>query len=597
MLVGGEAGVGKTALLRALLRPKQDVDGAGPVGRLRAAADAPPAGAAARRRARRRAASWPSSSRRAARPHEVAAALLRELRRRGPTVLVLEDVHWADEATLDVLTLLAARIGSAARARAGELPRRRARPRPAAPHRARRARAAARPAQGRAALASRRSPSSPRSHGVDARGAVSPHRRQSVLRHRGLAGGRRADPRDGARRGPRARGALVGAGAAAARGGRGRPRARSSCGCWRRWPASSPITSRSAWPRACSARGPAHVAFRHELARLAIEEAIPPTAGSRCTAPRSPRWPRRDGDADVARLAHHAEAAGDAEGVLRWAPRGRRARCRVRRAPRGRRRSTRARFDSPTGCRRDGAPSCCERRAEECYMTAQFDAAIDAQREALDCHRRARRPARRGRRAAVALAAAVLRRPDRGGRAGAARGGRAARAGAAGHELAMAYGNVSQRRMVVEDADAAADGARARSRWPSGSTTPRRSSTRSRTSAPPSSTPAPDDGRLTLERALELARDNGLEEYAGRAFLELALWPLRQRSFDARPAATWTPGSSTARERGLDTWALYLLALRAGSSSPAAAGMRRPTRRRSSSAIRAAPPVARDAGR
>ena len=39
-------------------------------------------------------------------------ALLRALRRRGPAVLVLEDVHWADEATLDVLALLAARIGT-----------------------------------------------------------------------------------------------------------------------------------------------------------------------------------------------------------------------------------------------------------------------------------------------------------------------------------------------------------------------------------------------------------------------------------------------------------------------------------------------------
>ena len=37
----------------------------------------------------------------AARPHEVALALLRELQTRAPTVLVIEDVHWADEATLD----------------------------------------------------------------------------------------------------------------------------------------------------------------------------------------------------------------------------------------------------------------------------------------------------------------------------------------------------------------------------------------------------------------------------------------------------------------------------------------------------------------
>jgi hypothetical protein len=46
-----------------------------------------------------------------ARPYEVAAALVRELRRRAPTIVVLEDVHWADEATLDVLRLLGRRVG------------------------------------------------------------------------------------------------------------------------------------------------------------------------------------------------------------------------------------------------------------------------------------------------------------------------------------------------------------------------------------------------------------------------------------------------------------------------------------------------------
>src|SRR3954447_4566714 len=43
-------------------------------------------------------------------PHELAAALVRELRGGGPSVFVLEDVHWADEATLDVLRLLLRRV-------------------------------------------------------------------------------------------------------------------------------------------------------------------------------------------------------------------------------------------------------------------------------------------------------------------------------------------------------------------------------------------------------------------------------------------------------------------------------------------------------
>jgi AAA ATPase domain len=45
-----------------------------------------------------------------ARPHEIAAALIRECR--NPTIVVVEDVHWADEASLDVLRLMARRIAT-----------------------------------------------------------------------------------------------------------------------------------------------------------------------------------------------------------------------------------------------------------------------------------------------------------------------------------------------------------------------------------------------------------------------------------------------------------------------------------------------------
>ena len=47
-------------------------------------------------------------------PSDVLGALLEELRRRSPTVVVLEDLHWADEATLDVVRLLARRVTAAA---------------------------------------------------------------------------------------------------------------------------------------------------------------------------------------------------------------------------------------------------------------------------------------------------------------------------------------------------------------------------------------------------------------------------------------------------------------------------------------------------
>ena len=110
MLVGGEAGVGKTLLLRHFCRTGAERarvlwGGCVPiVHRVRSGrsyvADA--TGGELERLVIAE-----------ARPHEVAAALLVELRGRGATVLVLEDLHWADEATLDVLALLAARIVSA----------------------------------------------------------------------------------------------------------------------------------------------------------------------------------------------------------------------------------------------------------------------------------------------------------------------------------------------------------------------------------------------------------------------------------------------------------------------------------------------------
>src|SRR5207253_5157911 len=47
------------------------------------------------------------------RPYEIACALISQLRQRSPAIVVLEDVHWADEATLDVLRLLSRRLKSA----------------------------------------------------------------------------------------------------------------------------------------------------------------------------------------------------------------------------------------------------------------------------------------------------------------------------------------------------------------------------------------------------------------------------------------------------------------------------------------------------
>ena len=48
-----------------------------------------------------------------ARPYEVARALLDELAAGAGSVLVLEDLHWADAGTIDALTYLARRVQQA----------------------------------------------------------------------------------------------------------------------------------------------------------------------------------------------------------------------------------------------------------------------------------------------------------------------------------------------------------------------------------------------------------------------------------------------------------------------------------------------------
>ena len=75
--------------------------------------------------------------------------------------------------------------------------------------------------------------------------------------------------------------------------------------------------------------GAGRVSFRHELARLAIENTLPP--GARRTLHRAVLAAL--GDVDPARLADHAEEAEDVEAILRFAPEAGERAAASRRAP------------------------------------------------------------------------------------------------------------------------------------------------------------------------------------------------------------------------------------------------------------------------
>ena len=134
-----------------------------------------------------------------------------------------------------------------------------------------------------------------------------------------------------------------------------------------------------------------HVAFRHELARLAIEDAITPNR--RLALHRQALAALAERGSDFASLAHHAEAAGDRDAVLRWAPRAA-----AQAVSSSAHREAEAQYARALRFAQDASPQVraelLQGWADECYVTAQFESAIEALQEAPSCPACAGRPPR-----------------------------------------------------------------------------------------------------------------------------------------------------------------------------------------------------------
>ena len=128
------------------------------------------------------------------------------------------------------------------------------------------------------------------------------------------------------------------------------------------------------------------VGFKHELARLAVEDAIP--------VDRKVKLHRQaltllaeppDGATDPARVAHHAEAVGDGRLVLEYAPRAAAQASRLgahREAAAHYRRALRFAGDAPLQTRAALSAQC----AQELFLIVEFSEAVADQREALRCY-------------------------------------------------------------------------------------------------------------------------------------------------------------------------------------------------------------------
>ncbi len=388
VLVGGEAGVGKTALTR-LFVDEADRDATSLWGRcdplvtppplgpfLEVAAVAPPVVA--------------DAIHADAGAHAVAAALLAAGKEDLPLLLILEDVHWADEATLDVLRVLGRRVrGSAAMViatyRDDELERkhplrvllgdlattdgvRRLHVEPLS------AGAVAQMAEGRAVdpAALYRLTSGNPFYVIEAL-AAGGQEVPATVRDAVFARIARLDSHATA---------VVEAVSIA-------PPALDAASIL------AVVGEASDSVDECLASGVLHVddggfAFRHELARVAVEESLSPTR--RLALHQAVLLALADtarGPGDLARLAHHAEAAEDGEAVLRYASA---AAAHARRV--GAYREAAAQYARALrfagGASDDERADLLEGSSRACYLADDQVAAIAVIEEAIACRRQAR---------------------------------------------------------------------------------------------------------------------------------------------------------------------------------------------------------------
>jgi DNA-binding CsgD family transcriptional regulator len=560
VLVSGEAGVGKTALVRAFVG---EVEGTARIfsGGCDALVTPRPLGPFVDVAAVL-GGELAAAIEQGAAPHQIGAALLKSAGPGAPTVVVLEDLHWADEATLDAVRVVARRVERAALLvvatyRSDELTR-------------------AHPLRlllGDLAIGNgfERLVISPlslqsvellaESTGVDA-GEL--HRQTSgnpFFVTEALAAGVGTIP-DNVRDAVLARAARLGRDARAVVDSASIAQPRAEL-----WLLDALTGASADGLQDCLDSGmlvprPGAVEFRHELARLAIEESLGPQLRlalhrRALAALESPR----SGEPDVVRLAHHAEAAGDGDAVLRYAPAAGERAAALRAHREGVAQFARAlRFA-------DGLPIEERARLFELHSHASYqadlpDEAIASQESAVECYRELGDVLREG--AAMRQLSYILWCPGR--TRDSDRVGREAVALLEqlppGRELARAYSNLGS---IVKDADGRED-PEAALVWSRHAMELAQQLGDEETVYDARITIGAiefqADGRDQLERTLEFARAHANGPMTGRAIIRLAAAALRIRALDLAEHYL-DSGLEEFHSPDHGLWRLYLLTFRA----------------------------------
>jgi DNA-binding CsgD family transcriptional regulator/tetratricopeptide (TPR) repeat protein len=306
--------------------------------------------------------------------------------------------------------------------------------------------------------------------------------------------------------------------------------------------------------------GPEGFVFRHELAREAVEGDLDVRRRRQLHAAALAALVRRGREAgSLARLAHHAEGAADAAAVLEFAPVAAERASAVRAHREAAAQYERAlRFAD--GLIADQRATLLEGWSFECYVTNRTDDAIAGRERALEL-RRAEGDRRREADDLVWLS--ILLRS--GGRvtaadAASAEALRALEGLPPGPELAWAWSNLATQRMLDEDTDAAIEwGERAIAL--AGELGDVRTLVTALTSVGGARNKAGLGGWDELERSRRLAEEAGLETEAARASVNLYSAAEAYRRYD-RTEEYHADALAYCTAHDLDAWLVFLNAIR-----------------------------------
>jgi DNA-binding CsgD family transcriptional regulator/tetratricopeptide (TPR) repeat protein len=556
VFVGGEAGVGKTALVRRFcVRSRRSARAAwGACDALFAPRPLGPLADVAAEIGGELAVLVD----RGARAHEVLGAVLAELNRR-PTVLVLEDLHWADDATLDLVRLLGKRIHAT---RGLVLVTYRADgPQSAPPLRVLIGGLVAEAGVEHMrlpplSLEAVRELAAP--HGVDADVLFRRTGGNSFFVTEALASGA-PDVPPTIRDAVVARAAVLGTGAQALLQMVSVFPQRSELLVLERLAGKEIFHLDECLESGMLTYHGKDVGFRHELARLAIEDSIAPYR--RVELHRAALEALCELGADPARLAHHADAAGDAAAVAEFAPLAA-----AQAAATGAHREAATQYERALGVGAALAPQArtrlLELGAHEFHLIDRYATAIQLLQEAIELHDRAGDRLREG---------AALRQLSWVARCGSFRAlsedaGRRSiellEQFPASGELVSAYAQLGMLALNADRLDEAVSwGTRAAElAEPAGGTAALVHALNTVGTA--QLLARQPEGLPKLERSLELAAAAGLEEDIGRAYLHLAMVSAYNRDYPIS-GRFLAPGIEYCTERGLELWLRYIAVYRA----------------------------------